>query len=336
MFLRNKISMRIKLNHISLIEELSNQLLERDALISKLLQENEALKLRINRYKSNKKLPSKIKNNNNSPALNNIQPALIITPIEKPKTEICCQVKEKRKSIDSSEDDDIFNKKSIEESQHIPSIKLSNKNLFLMTDKPYIINDWKTFEEVEDEEIQKSFDEEINLEIPRWSTIERELSPVDDNSNIQIEDLNDEVFLKRHLKWEIDERRRKKWDVQSIREQKNIERLKKRHLKEQFAAEYAGNDAKIPKIIKSFFPDTTTNLKFIQIADDLPVVAFGEQIPKLQPKDFSLPWLTLSGNDNSNIYSISNQEQVGNTSNAPWMKVRTKFITNSSRSNPNN
>lgn len=107
-------------------------------------------------------------------------------------------------------------------------------------------------------------------------------------------------------------------------------------MKEQFAAEYAGNDAKIPKIIKSFFPDTTTNLKFIQIADDLPVVAFGEQIPKLQPKDFSLPWLTLSGNDNSNIYSISNQEQVGNTSNAPWMKVRTKFITNSSRSNPNN
>lgn len=209
MFLRNKISMRIKLNHISLIEELSNQLLERDALITKLLQENEALKVRINRYKSNKKLPSKNKNNNNSPALNNIQPALIITPIEKPKSEICCQVKEKRKSIDSSEDDDIFNKKSLEESQHIPSIKLSNKNLFLMTDKPYIINDWKTFEEVEDEEIQKSFDEEINLEIPRWSTIERELSPVNDNSNIQLEDLNDEVFLKRHLKWEIDERRRK-------------------------------------------------------------------------------------------------------------------------------
>ena len=209
MFLRNKISMRIKLNHISLIEELSNQLLERDTLISKLLQENEALKLRINRYKSNKKLPSKIKNNNNSPALNNIQPALIITPIEKPKTEIYCQVKEKRKSIDSSEDDEIFNKKSIEESQHIPSIKLSNKNLFLMTDKPYIINDWKTFEEVEDEEIQKSFDDEINLEIPRWSLIERELSPVNDNNNIQIEDLNDEVFLKRHLKWEIDERRRK-------------------------------------------------------------------------------------------------------------------------------
>lgn len=38
------------------------------------------------------------------------------------------------------------------------------------------------------------------------------------------EDISDEVFLKRHQKFEISEKRRKKWDYQRIREQKTVER----------------------------------------------------------------------------------------------------------------
>jgi PEHE domain len=317
------------LSNINLIEELQNQLQERDQLIAKLLQENESLKQRLQRYKhskgsSKKSDISKEANNNTNNSYNNNNNV----PVNKNKTEKsqkddCLPHKDKRASIDTSEDESC-NKKRSEDSQESISIKLSNKNLFLMTNKEYRINDWKTYN-IESEDFNKSFDEDINLEIPRW--VETDLpSPAGDFEII--EDVSDEMFQKRHLKYEADERRRKKWDQQRIREQKNIERLKKRHLKEEYA-EMMINNNKIQKTMSSFFPDVKT-IKFIQISDDLPISAFGEQIPKLAPKDFSLPWLPESDqdNDNSNIYSIDNICSNG----TPRMKVRTKFISRCSNS----
>jgi PEHE domain len=305
------------LSNINLIEELQSQLSERDSLISKLLAENDGLKQRLNRYKhskgSNKKSDFlKEANNatNNTYNNNNL-------PAESDKANNKKHEKDKRVSIDTS-DDELFNKKPSEDSQESISIKLSSKNLFLMTNKPYVINDWKTLN-IEDEEIQKGFDD-IPLEVPRWVETSLPRTPTNEIENLPVEDVSDEAFLKRHLKYEVDERRRKKWDQQRIREQKNIERLRKRHLKEEYA-EIASVSAKIPKIMRSFFPNVEA-IKFIQISDDLPISAFGEQIPKLLPKDFSLPWLS-DNDDNSNIYSIEN----GN----PRMKVRTKFISRCSQ-----
>lgn len=313
---------RYILSNINLIEELQNQLNERDSLIAKLITENEGLKQRLNRYKHTK--GSSKKSNNNNSSNNNIVPATIaFHPANKPNEKQSENVlKDKRISIDTS-DDEIFNKKPSEDSQESISIKLSSKNLFLMTNKPYVINDWKICD-LEDEEIQKGFDD-IHLEVPRWVEVDLPTTPPNEVEELPVEDVSDEAFLKRHLKYEVDERRRKKWDQQRIREQKNIERLRKRHLKEEYA-EIASVTAKIPKVMKSFFPDVET-IKFIQISDDLPISAFGEQIPKMQPKDFSLPWLSESDNDNSNIYSIENICSNGN----PRMKVRTKFISRCSQ-----
>jgi hypothetical protein len=312
------------LSNINLIEELQNQLQERDSLIAKLLNENEGLKQRLQRYKhskgSNKKSDcvketnNTTNNNNNN---NNNLPANKNKPNDKKHEAL---PKDKRVSIDTS-DDEIFNKKPSEDSQESISIKLSSKNLFLMTNKPYVINDWKICD-LEDEEIQKGFDD-IHLEVPRWVEVNLPSTPTNEIEDLPVEDVSDEAFLKRHLKYEVDERRRKKWDQQRIREQKNIERLRKRHLKEEYP-EIATVSAKIPKTMKSFFPDVET-IKFIQISDDLPISAFGEQIPKLAPKDFSLPWLSDNDNDNSNIYSIEN------ICSNPRMKVRTKFISRCSQ-----
>ncbi|CRL06749.1 CLUMA_CG019785, isoform A [Clunio marinus] len=315
------------LSNINLIEELQSQLQERDSLIAKLLAENESLKQRLQRYKHSKGSSKKsdfYKDSNNTTNNNNNNNNLPVAthkhkPNEKKNDGL---VKDKRVSIDTSEDE-IFKKKPLDDSQESISIKLSSKNLFLMTNKPYIINDWKVCD-LEDEEIQKGFDD-INLEVPRWVEVNLPTTPTNEIENLPVEDVSDEAFLKRHLKYEIDERRRKKWDQQRIREQKNIERLKKRHLKEEYA-EMINTTAKIPKTMISFFPDIET-IKFIQISDDLPISAFGEQIPKLQPKDFSLPWLSDNDNDNSNIYSIETMCSNGN----PRMKVRTKFISRCSK-----
>lgn len=307
------------LSNINLIEELQNQLVERDTLIAKLLAENDGLKQRLQRYKHSKSASKKSDYSKDSNAINNNNNNL---PVNKNKSTDKKAEKDKRASIDST-DDEIFRKKQSEDSQESISIKLSSKNLFLMTNKPYVINDWKICE-IEDEEITaKSFDD-IHLEIPRWVECSLPTTPLHENENLPREDVSDEAFLKRHQKYEVDERRRKKWDQQRIREQKNIERLRKRHLKEEYP-EAAHDTAKVPKMMKSFFPDVEA-IKFIQISDDLPISAFGEQIPKLLPKDFSLPWLSESDNDNSNIYSIDS------LNNPRFMKVRTKFISRCSQS----
>jgi hypothetical protein len=76
------------------------------------------------------------------------------------------------------------------------------------------------------------------------------------------------------------------------------------------------------KTITSLFPDVET-IKYIQITDGLlPVHAFGELIPKLQPKEFSFP-----GN---NVYSVGSQSFSGATGGsdgiAPTIHLRTKFV----------
>lgn len=312
------------LTNINLIEELQNQLLERDALIAKLIAENESLKQKFQRFKkSNKKIDSKDSNTNTfSAAANNNSKQ----PVNKKLVEKKSETKDKS-AYDTTDDEATSKKPTADDAQDQSiSIKLSRKNLFLMTDKPYVSLNWKTLN-IEDEELLNNFDDvNVNLEVPRWTVVgSPSTSPrrhdIDRNA---VEDISDEAILKRHGKLEIFERRRKKWDAQRIREQKNIEKLRKRHLKEEYP-ELVQPPAKQPKVITSFFPNPET-IKFIQISDDLPVSAFGEQIPKLQPKDFSIPWLTPDNDDSSNIYSIDQMLTSGSR-----LKMRTKFISRCSR-----
>lgn len=121
----------------------------------------------------------------------------------------------------------------------------------------------------------------VNLEIPRWC--ELEVSDGECNSDGG-EDLSDEVFIKRHARLEHVERKRKKWDVQRIREIRNIERLKRRHCKNEIDASEQTAEG-----MTSFYP-FPENVKFVQVADELPVVAFGEPIDMPPAVEFSLPW----------------------------------------------
>lgn len=137
--------------------------------------------------------------------------------------------------------------------------------------------------------------ENVNLEIPRW--VIKECPGL--YSIEGTEDLSDEVFLKRHARLEHHERKRKKWDVQRIREQRTIERLKRRHCKDEV------NDHKDPNYESSFYPPAS-NVKYLQYTDELPVVAFGEVIPLLHKTEFSLPWLNQRSAAQSAYASITN------------------------------
>ncbi len=107
------------------------------------------------------------------------------------------------------------------------------------------------------------------------------------------EDVDDETFLKRHQKPETDEKRRKRWDVQRLREQRQNARLRSRFdPQEASKIRPEGAEAKetSEKNLRSLLP-TAIEATHIQVGDTFPVSAFGYVLPNLPTSDFSLPWL---------------------------------------------
>lgn len=156
---------------------------------------------------------------------------------------------------------------------------------YISTSQLYCSREWEDDDfqcdyEFTKEEANELHAEAPNLEIPKWTEHEICVSYCNEGT----EDLRDDVFLKRHAKLEIDEKRRKKWDVQQIREQRRIEKLKRRHCKDELQ-----NSAE-QQTLQSFYPSPDA-IQTICYVNEIPVLAFGEIIPKLQANEFNLPWL---------------------------------------------
>ncbi|XP_004591224.1 male-specific lethal 1 homolog isoform X1 [Ochotona princeps] len=120
------------------------------------------------------------------------------------------------------------------------------------------------------------------LAVPSWR--DHPVEPLrDPNPSDLLENLDDSVFSKRHAKLELDEKRRKRWDIQRIREQRILQRLQLRMYKKK------GIQESEPEVT-SFFPEPD-DVESLMITPFLPVVAFGRPLPKLTPQNFELPWL---------------------------------------------
>ena len=120
------------------------------------------------------------------------------------------------------------------------------------------------------------------------------------------ENIEDETLLKRHQKPETDEKRRKRWDVQRIREQRNVARLRARYDPSEDSiylnknpdlssklmplnVDASSKDPAISNLI-SLVPDPDEADEIV-VQEKLPVSVFGCVLPDLGMKDFSLPWL---------------------------------------------
>ncbi|XP_023315473.1 male-specific lethal 1 homolog isoform X1 [Trichogramma pretiosum] len=131
-----------------------------------------------------------------------------------------------------------------------------------------------------------------NLEVPNWRVkVYTSCYTMEGTEN-----LDDEIFNKRHLKLENDERRRKRWDVQRIREQRHIEKLKQRQEKQNHHAACLNLNHSGPCLSATEENNVTTlwpeidQLQSIQVDDYIPVSAFGSSIPCYTASIFSLPW----------------------------------------------
>lgn len=298
--------------HLEVVKEQADQLLNKDKQIAKLKQENDELKQRLEKYelqqrhhrssqakrmsKGIKTLPSN-ENENKSTRCSDIE--CFETP-----------TKRRKKSQNNNEQTPVKHssplpppppvvvvetpahdvQEPIPEPHETP--KKGPRNSFITTSSDYILCDWQKSEAERDADVEPLL--RASLEIPSWQTKDRAYQCTYSDAG-NTEDMSDDAFLKRHAKYETDERRRKKWDVQRLREQKQVERLKKRYQKD----EYDEKDQKSEhKSITSFYP-SADNIKYIQIVDELPVLAFGEPIPSLPDVDFALAWMISNAEPDS-------------------------------------
>ncbi|KAL2078092.1 hypothetical protein ACEWY4_025777 [Coilia grayii] len=144
---------------------------------------------------------------------------------------------------------------------------------------------------------------EEDVDIPSWR--ENSIEPIHNKTGADIpENLDDGVFLKRHLKLELDEKRRKRWDIQRFREQRMLQRLQQRMEKKVVVQETEPD-------LMSFYPELE-DVESIIITPFLPVMAFGRPLPNLSPQNFELPWL-----DDRSRCRVENQKK-----NAPHRNCR--------------
>lgn len=197
---------------------------------------------------------------------------------------------------------------SIYNGMNIRTRRHSSRSSIITTKKLYKTREWQLDEieaeinrQIADEPSEENMleSEQMNLEIPKWRTWK--FSDASSQSSEPAEDLSEDAFVKRHARFLLDERKRKKWDVQRIREQRTIERLKRRHCKDEL------NDQKDLEEITSFFP-LADNLKVIQLTDYMPVSAFGECIPSLKPEEFCLPWQRDGNASTTNVSHTQTHE----------------------------
>ncbi|CAH0557555.1 unnamed protein product [Brassicogethes aeneus] len=170
----------------------------------------------------------------------------------------------------------------------------------ISTPQPYITQAGETIPNVA--QINDMPDNSANLEVPRW----RIKHYVSCYTMEGTENMDDEVYNKRHMRLENDERRRKRWDVQRIREQRVVEKLKLRQ-------ERVGSGSRMEEpneIFHSLWPQTE-DVKFLEVSDELPVSAFGSPIPKIHSGDDTQSW-TLSATEFNNVES-------SNDFSLPWL-----------------
>ncbi|KAL4222627.1 U2 snRNP complex subunit msl1 [Mactra antiquata] len=96
------------------------------------------------------------------------------------------------------------------------------------------------------------------------------------------EDHEDDTFSRRHQKPEIEEKRRKRWDDQRLREEKMLEKLREKQ-------ELKHKHRKPEDPVESFLP-CLDDITHIDVLDKIPVTAFGQPIPFSKNESFSLPW----------------------------------------------
>ncbi|XP_033103163.1 male-specific lethal 1-like 1 [Anneissia japonica] len=119
--------------------------------------------------------------------------------------------------------------------------------------------------------------------VPTWRVSHVSNTSLDESRCEEMEEINDKIVEIRHHKMEMDEKKRKRWDVQRIRQIREHERLEMKLMEREIANR--------EDVIETFEPDVDDILR-IEVRDTVPVMAFGMLVPTITESEFKLPWYT--------------------------------------------
>ncbi|XP_002738716.1 male-specific lethal 1-like 1 [Saccoglossus kowalevskii] len=268
--------------HLDIIQQQQEQLLAKDRENKNLRSEKETLKCRLERMERRMSLAHKSGSSQESGSPSSRQHKLTQTQVHKRR------LSEDSSSSPASKKSGLF--------PRTPSQKISE---FLKSSTKLKADLHKKSEKLKDKE-EKCFRtslhyfshnrvppmllnpihiEDSNVLLPAWR-----INVIPSSTSVDgIEDISDDTFTKRHLKYEVDERKRKRWDIQRIRELRQHDLLERKVLKrEQLSVQ----------VLTTFKP-SIHEAECIEVHDLLPVTAFGKPLPPLQQKHFELPWFDL-------------------------------------------
>lgn len=128
-------------------------------------------------------------------------------------------------------------------------------------------------------DLLKGAQSQLTVEVPHWR-----IKMYTNQWGLEgTENMEDEIYTKRHTKPEIEEKRRKRWDLQRSREQAAYEKLREKEKGADVPIEENSNS------VESFYP-SLDNITHLEITDKIPVMVFGHGIPKMDATGFKLPW----------------------------------------------
>ena len=177
----------------------------------------------------------------------------------------------------------IVEQKVEEVKKELKQIESIGDDIILRTKSLYYSIPYRDIEPI-DEDVGDRIKNVLSVEVPSWR-----LNPVQNRYVIEgTENLEDEIFSKRHKQPETDEKRRKRWDLQRSREQALYERLKQGYRCSPHGM--AGSCRERDDSVSSFYP-APDDIGFIEVDEKIPVTAFGYPIPDLSAEEFEVPWL---------------------------------------------
>ncbi|XP_041365509.1 male-specific lethal 1-like 1 isoform X2 [Gigantopelta aegis] len=106
------------------------------------------------------------------------------------------------------------------------------------------------------------------------------------------ENIEDETIFKRHQKPEMEERKRKRWDLQRLREQRALEKLQERYRQNHRSVDEGPSGRKRDSNegeVDTLHP-CLEDITHLEVSDRLTVNAFGQPLPYMKQTDFDLPW----------------------------------------------
>ncbi|KAI5731631.1 hypothetical protein M8J77_013557 [Diaphorina citri] len=161
-------------------------------------------------------------------------------------------------------------------------------------------------------------DSTVSVQVPSWRIVE--LSPLYDAEGT--EDTSDAVYEKRHRKFELEEKRQRRWEEKEFRNQQYREKLKANRLRTARGREEKPKSQIIAEHVFKFFDPY--QIEQIDIVDELPVIAFGNNMPHFKHEEFQLNL------DLNSIVAERTNDRGSRLRRRP-QKIETRSLRNNSR-----